>query len=67
MGKESGLEAARKIREINTRVKIIFLTAYKQYVFQSFDVDASHYLIKPVSEHKLYAVLDHILRQLNPF
>ena len=66
MGKESGLETARKIREINTRVKIIFLTAYKQYVFQSFDVDASQYLIKPVSEQKLYAVLDHILRQLNP-
>nr|WP_288828942.1 LytTR family DNA-binding domain-containing protein [uncultured Clostridium sp.] len=66
MGKESGLITARKIREINTRTKIVFLTAYKQYVFQSFDVDASHYLIKPVSEQKLYAVLDHLLRQLNP-
>lgn len=67
MGKESGLETARKIRETNTRTKIVFLTAYKQYVFQSFDVDASHYLIKPVSEQKLYAVLDHVIRQLNPF
>ncbi|MGC6176587.1 LytR/AlgR family response regulator transcription factor [Lacrimispora sp. 38-1] len=66
MGKESGLETARKIREINTRTKIVFLTAYKQYVFQSFDVEASHYLIKPVSEQKLYAVLDHVIRQLNP-
>ncbi|GLB31218.1 DNA-binding response regulator [Lacrimispora amygdalina] len=66
IGKESGLITARKIREINTRTKIVFLTAYKQYVFQSFDVDASHYLIKPVSEQKLYAVLDHLLRQLNP-
>ena len=65
MGKESGLETARKIRETNTRAKIVFLTAYKQYVFQSFDVDASHYLIKPVNKQKLYAVLDHVLRQFN--
>ena len=66
MGEESGLETAQKIRETNSRTKLIFLTAYKQYVFQSFDVDASHYLIKPVNRQKLDHVLDHIIRQLNP-
>ena len=65
LGEESGLDTARKIRESNTRAKLVFLTAYKQYVFQSFDVDASHYLIKPVSRKKLYPVLDHIIKQLN--
>jgi two-component system response regulator LytT len=66
IGEESGLETARKIRETNSRTKLVFLTAYEQYVFQSFDVDASHYLIKPVSRQKLDTVLDHIIRQLNP-
>lgn len=60
----SGLETAKNIRKYNSRSKIIFLTAYKQYVFQSFDVDASHYLIKPVNPKKLHAVLDHVIGQL---
>lgn len=62
----SGMETARQIRKNNTHSKIIFLTAYKQYVFQSFDVDASHYLIKPIAPQKLHAVLDHVIMQLNP-
>lgn len=62
----SGMDTARQIRKSNTYSKIIFLTAYKQYVFQSFDVDASHYLIKPIAPKKLHAVLDHVTMQLNP-
>lgn len=62
----SGLETARRLRKENTRSKIIFLTAYKQFVFQAFDVDASHYLIKPVKEEKLEAVLTHVIGQLVP-
>ncbi len=66
MGELSGLETARRIRKDNTRSRIIFLTAYKQFVFQAFDVDASHYLIKPVKEEKLEAVLNHVIGQLVP-
>lgn len=62
----SGLETARMIRKNNSRSKIIFLTAYKQYVFHAFDVDASHYLLKPVKMEKLEAVLNHVIGQLTP-
>ncbi len=64
MGGLSGIETARILRNNQIRSKIIFLTAYKQYVFDAFDVDASHYLIKPVEEKKLEAVLDHVMKQL---
>lgn len=64
MGDLSGLKTAQMIREKDLRVKIVFLTAYKQYVFQAFDVDASHYLVKPVSEEKLTNVLDHLVAQI---
>lgn len=60
----SGIETARILRENRSRSKIIFLTAYKEYVFEAFDVDASHYLIKPVKKEKLEAVLDHVTGQL---
>lgn len=59
----SGLETARQLRKSGCQAKIIFLTAYKQYVFQAFDVDASHYLIKPVKEEKLESVLNHVISQ----
>lgn len=65
MGEESGLSIAQKIRETDSQSKIIFLTAYKQYVFQAFDVDAAHYLIKPVSQKKLDSVLNHVIGQLS--
>lgn len=62
----SGIETARSLRRSGSRAKIIFLTAYKQYVFQAFDVDASHYLIKPVEAKKLETVLNHVIGQLAP-
>lgn len=61
----SGLETARQLRKSGCQAKIIFLTAYKQYVFQAFDVDASHYLIKPVKEDKLESVLNHVIGHLS--
>lgn len=61
----SGLETARILRKRSAQMKLIFLTAYKQYVFLAFDVDASHYLIKPVKEEKLEAVLNHVIGQLS--
>lgn len=64
MGNFSGIDTARAIRRENLRTKIIFLTAYKEYVFQAFDVDASHYLVKPVGEGKLASVLDHVISRL---
>ncbi len=64
MGGISGIETARILRKKLIRSKIIFLTAYKEYVFEAFDVDASHYLIKPVNTDKLEAVLDHVIGQL---
>ena len=52
----SGIDAARKVREKNSDVIIIFITALKEYVFEAFDVSAFNYLLKPVNEKKFAAV-----------
>lgn len=52
-GKENGLEVARLIRKENHLVRIIFITAYPEYVYDSFKVDAFRYLLKPVSDRDL--------------
>lgn len=49
MNDKNGIETARKIREIDQKVIIIFLTNYINYVFDSFRVNAFQFLKKPVS------------------
>lgn len=53
-----GMETARRIRKKNRRAVLIFLTAWEEYVFQAFDVDAFHYLVKPLKKEKFYQVLE---------
>lgn len=60
----NGIETAGKIREISPKVIIIFITAKPEYVFQAFDVEAFHYLVKPFSNEKFYSVMDKVLSKL---
>ncbi len=52
-----GMEVARRIREKNKRMILIFVTAREDCVFGAFDVGAFHYLVKPFSERKFTSVL----------
>ena len=53
--------AARELREHNLISKIIFLTTSPEFAIESYDVDASGYLLKPVDREKLYKLLDKCL------
>ena len=58
----NGMEAAKQIRKLDQAVKIIFLTAYDQYMREAFDVSAMHYLDKPVDAAKLKALFRQAIR-----
>ena len=64
MSGKNGMETARELRRRHEDTILIFVTAMSEYVFEAFDVDALHYLIKPFSDEKLQEVLDKALRQL---
>lgn len=57
----NGMDAAKEIRGKNTTSKIIFLTSSPEFAIESYDVDASGYLLKPVDREKLYKLLDKCL------
>ena len=57
----NGMDAARELREHNLISKIIFLTTSPEFAIESYDVDASGYLLKPVDREKLYKLLDKCL------
>ena len=45
-----GVEMARRVRRRNGTVQIIFITGYSDYIAEGYDVEALHYLMKPVHE-----------------
>ncbi|MDE7477210.1 MAG: LytTR family DNA-binding domain-containing protein [Lachnospiraceae bacterium] len=59
-----GMEAAKELRNMNYKGKIVFLTASKEYALEAFDVDALQYMVKPVSEEKLFSILNSLLKDL---
>ena len=56
----SGMELARKIRTKDARIPILFLTNKREYVFEGYEVQALRYLLKPMSEEKLFPLLDEV-------
>lgn len=67
MGDISGIELARHIREMQEypgkRSIIIFVTAYREYMEEAFDVNAFHYLVKPIKEGKFAEVFQRALKE----
>lgn len=59
----NGLEIAKKIRAFDETVLIVFITGWKEYVFDAFDVGAFHYLLKPVQMQKLQEILERAQRE----
>lgn len=56
-----GMEAAARLRKLEYRGKLVFLTTSREYALEAFDVDADQYLVKPVPENKLFLLMDRLL------
>lgn len=66
MGKCNGMELAVQIRRTDEQLPILFITGYDKYMAQGYEVEALHYLLKPVREEKLYEVLNRLQRKQKP-
>jgi DNA-binding LytR/AlgR family response regulator len=54
----TGIELAEHIRKTDKNMLIVFVTSFSQYVLKGYDVNALHYLIKPLSAAKLLPIMD---------
>lgn len=54
----SGMDTARELRQHDSAVRILFLTASPEFALESYEVKAQGYLLKPVAYEKLRAALD---------
>ena len=61
MPKKLGIEAAYELRDMGSKGRIIFLTTSREHALDAFGVEASQYLVKPITENVLFSVLDKLL------
>jgi len=55
-----GKDGFELLQELNTKAKIIFVTAYDEYAIKAFEVNAQDYLLKPVNDKRLQAAIEHL-------
>jgi len=60
----NGMEAAKKLREIDHLVKLVFITNMANFAIHGYEVDASDFVVKPVSYLTFSATLTKLLKVL---
>ena len=55
-----GLTLAKRLKDINPSVNIIFVTGYDEYAGSAFSLHASGYVIKPATRDKILAELENL-------
>lgn len=61
----NGIQLAKKLKSINPKIKIIFVTAYNNYALDAYRVHASGYITKPVNENKIKVEIDELDNAIN--
>lgn len=64
LGQMNGVDLARKIRKIDKKVTIAFLSNSREYVFEGYEVGAARYLMKPLTKQQLFPLLDMVLKSM---
>lgn len=60
-----GMDIARKLRSVGYTGKIVFLTSTAEFAVDSYEVEASGYLLKPHDYEKLRSLLNRIIDRTN--
>ncbi len=56
---------AKRIREIDNNISIIFFAGNKYYAFDAFQIYAADYIIRPVKFERLEMTLDRIMKSIS--
>lgn len=60
-----GMETARRLRADRFQGFLIFITVLREMVFQSFEVQAFDYLVKPVEEKQFEKTMERLLASMH--
>ena len=60
----NGIEVAKKVRQDNSDMVILFCTNYRQFAINGYEVNALGYMVKPIENYSLSANLTHAIEHL---
>ena len=61
----SGIDLAKRLRRDGFGGEIVFITSHFEFAGEGYEVDALHYLTKPLSMEKLYTVLEKAVARIS--
>ncbi len=64
---ENGIKLAKRMREINPQIVIIFITAFTKYAEEAAQLHLSGFLPKPVNAMAFFDTLDRAIVQVNGY
>lgn len=56
----TGVELAKKLKDLNPKINIIFVTSFDQYATNALELHASGYIMKPVTASRVKEELDNL-------
>lgn len=63
MGDMNGMEMAKKIRQTDQDIPIVFTTGIADYLEEGYEVEALYYCLKPLNKEKLDRCMDRVLKR----
>lgn len=63
MGRMNGIDTAAEIRKIDPDAIIVFISGYKEYVFDAFRCEALHFMTKPLRKLEFDDVFERALHK----
>lgn len=61
----NGMKAAEKLRELDEKVALIFVTNLTQYAVKGYSVNAKDYVLKPVQYNRFQCMMKRVLCDVN--
>ncbi len=62
----NGMDAARRLRQIDCMVLLVFVTSMVQMAVEGYEVDALDFILKPVEQYSFGLKLNRILSRIGP-
>ena len=60
MGRISGMELCRELLDIDSRINVVYLTAYRDYAFDAWETGACGFLLKPLTVDAVHRQLQRL-------
>lgn len=56
----TGIDLAKKLQETNPKINVIFTTGYDDYALDAFKINASSYILKPITQEAIEKAFENL-------